>query len=330
MRHDSTVALTPPKPPGIARLANPFGKPRRPRRPPKQGWTDWLSETGRGGPGYTGYDGPGVQDYINQGTIGWNPGLGSIGYTKGPSLVPVAGGGGAGGGGGGGDSMISGDWEVQQAEAAMAEQMARARGDFQSGLRTALIDLGIGDTAQLGSLGQYIDKATIQKAVENRYSQTAQIGQQAERSRAMNNAALAARGILSSGQTTKSQQDVSGQAEQSRYSALRDFLGEGAAGLRGLGDLEFQMAQGVAAARSAAAYRAAMAGGFDDEGYGQTDGLFTAPASAGLADVPLFPGMNSNYRRPVRQTRQQFFKRKPKGNYRNYLTAWNRQHPYGF
>ena len=51
-------------------------------------------------------------------------------------------------------ALIAGDWEVQDAEAAMGAGMARRRGDFQAGLRQQLIDLGISDTSKLGSLGQ--------------------------------------------------------------------------------------------------------------------------------------------------------------------------------
>jgi hypothetical protein len=232
-------------------------------------------------------------------------------------------------------AMIGGDWEVQDAEAAMGAQMARARGDFQAGLRSQLIDLGLSDTSKLGSLGQYIDADTIKAAVENKYSATAQIGQQAERGRAQNNAALAARGLLSSGQTTKSEQDVSAAAESGRYSALRSFLEGGASGLSGLADLEYNMARGVAQARQAAAMRAAELAQwnsqFGGEGEAGANGTLFAPnASAGIGAIPLNLGFNPNYRRPVMMTRQQFAAKKPQGVYGNYTRAWNRQHPFGY
>jgi hypothetical protein len=234
-------------------------------------------------------------------------------------------------------SMISGDWEVQDAEAAFGAQMARARGDFQAGLRSQLIDLGLSDTSKLGSLGQYIDSDTIQKAVENKYSATAQIGQQAERARAGNNAALAARGLLSSGQTTKSQQDVSAAAESGRYSALRSFLEGGASGLSGLADLEASGAREIAQARQAAAMRAAELAQWNSEmgnvGEAGANGTLFAPSgnygAGGLAGMG-FQGFNPNYKRPVMMTQRQFMQRKPKGVYANYKRAFQRQHPYGY
>jgi hypothetical protein len=167
-------------------------------------------------------------------------------------------------------ALISGDWEVQDAEAAMASQMSRGRGDFQAALRSQLIDLGLQDTSKLGSLGKYIDADTIKAAAANKYSATAQNQQVAERTHAMNNASLAARGMLSSGQTTKSAEDVIAAQEGAGYSALRNFLEGGAQGLSGLADMEYQMARGVASARAAAAQRAAMYGpGGDPTGFDQ-------------------------------------------------------------
>ena len=196
-------------------------------------------------------------------------------------------------------SLIAGDWEVQDAESQMAAQMARARGDFQAGLRQQFIDLGLSDTAQLGNLGQYIDADTIKDAVANKYSATAQNAQNAERQRAQGNAALAARGLLSSGQTTKSQTDVTAAQEGANYSALRNFLSGGASGLSGLGDLEAQMAQGVAQARYAAAARAAEmaqygAAGGPGYGYGGFNLGMELPQSFSLAGLDQrLAGMNA-------------------------------------
>lgn len=185
-------------------------------------------------------------------------------------------------------ALISGDWEVQDAEAAMASQMSRGRGDFQAALRSQLIDLGLQDTSKLGSLGKYIDADTIKAAAANKYSATAQNAQVAERTRAQNDAALAARGMLSSGQTTKSAEDVISAQESAGYSALRNFLEGGAQGLSGLADMEYQMARGVAQARAAAAQRAAAYGpggeatGFDQYGL-STDYSQTRDTSAAVA-----------------------------------------------
>jgi len=221
-------------------------------------------------------------------------------------------------------SMISGDWEVQGAEADMGAQMARARGDFQAQLRSQLIDLGLTDTSQLGSLGQYIDADTIKKAVENKYSATAQIAQGAERSRAGNNAALAARGLLSSGQTTKSQQDVSAAAESGRYSALRGFLEGGASGLSGLADMEYNLARNVAAARQAAAMRAA-------DLYQGGEAIEGGPAvgGAGAYDYTGYAAPRSGGT-PGKLTKAQFMARRPQGRYANYLQAFKRHATRGY
>jgi hypothetical protein len=154
--------------------------------------------------------------------------------------------------------MIGGSWEVAQAEAFMAEQMARARDSFTGDLRSAFINLGYtGDQSQLGNLSQYLDQSTIQNAISNKYSLYQQIADSAAKSNATNDAQLAARGILQSGQTAKSASDVAKVSEQSRYDALRNFLTSGSTGLTHLGDMEAQLAQGVANARFAAAQRLA-------------------------------------------------------------------------
>jgi hypothetical protein len=313
------VALKPLRKPAVVKKP-PVFKPWTPPKPPKAPVLTRQQvaprSTTAGLTPYTGYTGPGVQDLINQGTIGWDPAnLANLGYTPPPNWGFGGGGGGAGGPDYG--SMISGDWEVQDAEAAHGAQMARARGDFQAGLRSQLIDLGLTDVSKLGSLGQYIDQDTITKAIENKYSATAQIGQQAERGRAQNNAALAARGLLSSGQTTKSQQDVSAAAESGRYSALRSFLEGGASGLSGLADMEYQGARGIAAARQAAAMRAA------DLYQGDYSEGPAAPAAAGGYDYTGYATPRSGMT-PAKLSRQQFLQRRPGGQYANYLQAYRR------
>ena len=235
-------------------------------------------------------------------------------------------------------SLISGDWEVQDAEAAMGAEMARARGDFQAGLRQQLIDLGISDTSKLGSLGKYIDADTIKAAVANKYSATAQNSQAAERARAGNNAALAARGILNSGATTNAQQQVSAAQEAGDYQGLRSFLEGGASGLSGLGDMEYQLARGVAQARAAAAARAAEFGpGGDPTGFDQyglsTDYSAYDPKAAAAAMAATRQMANQGLNRQIRSqtprmlNQRQFMARNPRGVYANYLRAYRRQNP---
>lgn len=275
---------------------------------------------------------PAAYNWAGAANVDWFPGIDKntkpIDWTFG---LPGAGGGAAAAGQTNAQpdygSLISGDWEVQDAEAAMAAQMARARGDFQAGLRSQLIDLGISDTSKLGSLGKYIDADTIKAAVANKYSQTAQIAQQESRANAQSRAALAARGLLSSGQTTKEATDITASAESGRYAGLRSFLEGGASGLSGLADMEYGLARGVAQARAAAAARAAeqyqLGAG---EGYGMPNeqgfygkGVFGGPRGTPGQPVPVTQGVSN-----TALSKQQFMRKNPRGNYYNYLRAWHR------
>lgn len=155
-------------------------------------------------------------------------------------------------------SMIGSSWEVGAAEAAMASQMAAARQQFQSQLRSSFVDLGYqGDQSQLGDMSKYIDKDTIQKAIDNKYSAYAQIKQQEGQANAANNALLASSGMGVSGAATETTQNTINQAEQSRYDSLRNFLSGGQQGLAGLGSLQAQLSSAVLQARFAAAQRLA-------------------------------------------------------------------------
>ena len=158
-------------------------------------------------------------------------------------------------------SMIGGSWEVAAAESAMAEQMAAARAQFQSQLRSNFIDLGYsGDMTKdngLGDFSKYIDKDTMQKAIDNKYSAYAQIKQQEAKTNAANDALLASSGLSLGGTTTATATDTINQAEQARYEGLRNFLSGGQQGLSGLANLKAQLSAGVAQARAAAAARLA-------------------------------------------------------------------------
>ena len=190
-------------------------------------------------------------------------------------------------------SMIGGSYEVAQAEAMMGAQMARAKTNLQNSLRMNLIDLGIGDKTQLGDLSKYIDKDTLKQAIANKYSTYAQVGDQQRIANASNDADLAARGILSSGQTTKSAQDVVNQGEQARYSGLREFLRSGQTGLEHMGDVESQMAQGVMSARFAAAARLAQQ--YATTGAGGGTDLGSAAPAAPAAAAPYDPYTDPNF-----------------------------------
>ena len=153
--------------------------------------------------------------------------------------------------------LIGRSWEVSQAQAMMAEQMGRARSGMKADLRQNFIDLGLGDTSKLGSLGQYLDKDTIQAAINNKYSIYSQVREGEARANAQNTAGLAGRGMGESGQSTTNAENVINQAESGRYTGLREFLRSGQAGLMHLGDVESQMAQGVMNAQFSAAQRVA-------------------------------------------------------------------------
>lgn len=161
-------------------------------------------------------------------------------------------------------SMIGGSYEVDAAESAMGSQMAAARAAFQRQLRGNLVDLGyapsasdLGKGGQLGDFSKYIDKTTLQKAIDNKYSAYANIQKQEAQNRTMMEAEMAARGGTTSGTMSASETDLTSQAEQARYEGLRTFLAGGEQGLSGLSTLQAQLAASVAQARAAAASRLA-------------------------------------------------------------------------
>ena len=153
--------------------------------------------------------------------------------------------------------LIGGDWGVQGMESEMNARLGRARGDFQSNLRQALVDLGVTDPSKLGNLGSYIDADTIKRAAENKYSQTSRIAQAELQKKSQSEAALAARGGLSSGQATRERTGILAEGENQRYDALRNFLSAGQQGLSGIADLQDELAGRLGQARFDAAGRAA-------------------------------------------------------------------------
>ena len=155
---------------------------------------------------------------------------------------------------------IAGDWEVQGAQDEFGARMGQLRGGLQENLRQALISLGLTDPSKLEGFGSYIDADTITKAAQNKYSTTAQIAQQEQKANAQSQAALAARGILSSGQTTTEAEEIASEGERGRFAALQQFLGAGRTGLEGLTAEEARLrgqiinAQGNAGQRLAQQY----------------------------------------------------------------------------
>jgi hypothetical protein len=188
-------------------------------------------------------------------------------------------------------SMIGGSWEVGAAESAMAEQMAAARAQFQNQLRTSFIDLGYQGAIDKGSglsdFSKYIDKDTIQKAIDNKFSAYAQIKQQEAKANAINSALLASSGMATSGTATATAADTVSQAEQARYEGLRNFLSGGQTGLSNIANLKAQLAQGVLQARFAAAQRLAAM-------YPPTPEAPTIPEGP-AASAPVAPGAPLGY-----------------------------------
>lgn len=156
-------------------------------------------------------------------------------------------------------SLIQGDYGYQQAQAQGQQALAQGETDFQKALRTAFIDLGAQDTSKLGEWAKYIDQPTIEAAKANKFAALAQNLQQATKSLRQNRAALAARGILSSGQTTQDTLTNQQAREQGDYGALRSFLSGTEQSAQGLAGLRSSIAAQISAAREAAAARAAAA-----------------------------------------------------------------------
>lgn len=173
---------------------------------------------------------------------------------------------------------IPGDWEVQDAETAFATRMAQLRSAFQGDIRDALVNLGLPGSPEVGKeFGSYIDADTIAKAAQNKYSTAAQIAAQEQKQRKMQTAALAARGMLRSGQTTNQLAGIAAEGERGRFQAVQDFLTGARGGLKQLGETEAGLQGNVATARANAAARLAQQYGWDFPDQGEEP----APAAAG-------------------------------------------------
>jgi len=153
-------------------------------------------------------------------------------------------------------AIIAGDWELGQAQAQGAKDIGGAETDFQKRLRQAFIDFGASDTSRLGEYAKYIDNPTIEAAKQNKFSTLAQNLKAQTANLRQGRAALAARGMLSSGQTTNDTLTQEQGREQADYGGLRDFLGGADQGTSQLASLRQSIADRIAAARQSAADRA--------------------------------------------------------------------------
>jgi hypothetical protein len=198
-------------------------------------------------------------------------------------------------------AMIPGDWEVTGAEAAGNKMQGEAEASFQKALRQAFIDYG-GDSSKLGDYAKYIDDPTIQAAQNNKFSQTAQNLAAMTKGLRQSRAALAARGIGSSGANTEQTRRALEAKEQGDYTAMRSFLSGADEGTAGLATMRQTIADKIAAARSSAAARLAAAyPNTWEEGTPEetitvpgSGGVPTNPPAAAAAAKPISWGSNSN------------------------------------
>lgn len=152
--------------------------------------------------------------------------------------------------------MLPGDWEVIQAGADANKLTGEAEANFQRALRQAFIDYG-GDSSRLGDYSKYIDAPTLEAARANKFSQIAQNLAAMTRGLRNQRAHNAAAGMSTSGRSVGQTRRALEAKELGDYTALRTFLGGAEEGARGLASVRQQIADRLAAARSAAAARLA-------------------------------------------------------------------------
>ena len=181
------------------------------------------------------------------------------------------------------EDLINRDAEVQRAITNRGTALGTANDLFNTALNRAAVALGLGGRGMgaelvpqtMGTMvtldekgnpvrsarpfGSLITPETIQNAIANKYSTNQQIQNQQDRSQAQMSAALAGRGLLSSGQFSKSAGDIDASAAQDRFNALQQFLGTAEQGIGGIADQESALDQAIATARGNAGGRAAEA-----------------------------------------------------------------------
>jgi hypothetical protein len=153
-------------------------------------------------------------------------------------------------------SMIPGDWQVTDAQAQGNKLTGEAEAAFQKSLRQAFIDYG-GDSSKLGDYAKYIDQPTIDAAQANKFSTVAQNLAAMTKSLRQQRAALAARGIGSSGANTEMTRQALTAKEAADYQGMRSFLSGADQGTANLATVRAQIADKIASARQAAADRLA-------------------------------------------------------------------------
>jgi hypothetical protein len=189
-----------------------------------------------------------------------------------------------------GDFLASDPW-VKQAQAAGESGIQEGESAFQKSLRQAFIDFGASDTSRLGDYAKYIDAPTIEAAKQNKFSKLAQSLKAQTANLRRGRAALAARGILSSGQATNDTLEQQNARETSDYGSLRDFLGGADQGLSSLAGLRRSYAESLGNAQNDAAKR------YSDQypDYSDAPGIQgSAPPTQAAAPKPISWGNNNN------------------------------------
>jgi hypothetical protein len=195
------------------------------------------------------------------------------------------------------ESMIAGDWEVQEPTLALASQISGMESQLGTDLNEAFVNLGITSPEISSSeFGGLITPQAIQRAIDNKYSTGSKISQQEKSSRANAEAILAARGLLSSGFTTNQLARIAGEGERSRHQAVLDFLGLGKTGRGAINEARRLGGREIAQARNRAAAR--LAAGLPKPGGGGGG----RPPGAPLIDTATYP---QEYVTPPQITQQE-------------------------
>ena len=177
------------------------------------------------------------------------------------------------------------------------EDLGMMRSGMTSKIRQALVDLGLTDRTQLsGDALGFLDDPTFEAAKGNKYSLFQKVADQEAKYNAQTRAELAARGMLSSGQLTKSTQDILKNAEEQRYSGVREFSGTVGELLSAFAQRQRDWAQRIAEARFSGAGTGLGVGSYSlDTSTGRE---YDSPERGGrpgeVADLPVRVGWNPN------------------------------------
>jgi len=143
------------------------------------------------------------------------------------------------------------NFDTTELENSWQSKLANARTQYGADLKQKIIDLGLSDWGQIQdpTALSYLDEPTRQAAANNQYSLRALSQQRYEKQTANARAQLAARGMLSSGQLTKTTNDALQGKQLQDYTDMRDLLTAITGWNQNLADMENQRQQALAQAR---------------------------------------------------------------------------------